>query len=206
MANILIVRAHPFTGEHSRSMQVTDAFVESYKKNHPEDQIEDINLYDITVPDIDRDLLLAWAALQSEQPFYSLSDRQQHLVTLFNSFTEGFLAQDKIVVASPLWNLNVPSRLKSWFDTISVAGKTFRYTEEGSVGTVTGKKALHIQANGGLYNGADPASQYVKTMFEFLGVTDFSQFFVEGMDHFPDQAEEIVQTALKKAKELGKTF
>src|SRR5699024_11593064 len=144
--------------------------------------------------------------LHDALPIYSLSDRQQHLVTLFNSFTEGFLAQDKIVVSCPLWSLNVPSRLKSWFDTISVAGKTFRYTEECSVGTVTGKKALHIQAHGGLYNGADPASQYVNPMFEFLGVTDFSQFFVEGMDHFPDQAEEIVQTALKKAKELGKTF
>src|SRR5699024_9797585 len=114
--------------------------------------------------------------------------------------------QDKIVVANPLWNLNVPSRLKSWFDTISVAGKTFRYTEEGSVGMVTGKKALHIQANGGIYSGADPASQYVQTMFQFLGITDFHQLFVEGMDHFPDQAEQFIADALKEADELGKTF
>lgn len=206
MANVLIVRAHPFTGDTSRSMKVTDAFVKSYQQEHPQDYVEDINLYDMTLPDIDRDLLSAWGALQKGAPFYSLSDKQQHLVTLFNSFTEGFLAQDKIVVASPLWNLNVPSRLKSWFDTICVAGKTFRYTDEGSVGTVKGKKALHIQANGGVYAGEDPASQYVKTMFQFLGITDFEQLFVEGMDHFPDQAEQIVQEALEKAEELARTF
>ena len=175
MAHVLIVRAHPFTGTASKSMQVTDAFIDSYRKNNPEDIIEDINLYNMPVPDINSDLLLAWDALGKGTPFYSLTQSQQHTVTLFDSFTNGFLAQDKIVVANPLWNLNVPSHLKSWFDTICVANKTFRYTANGSEGMITGKKVLHIQANGGIYSGEDPASQYVKTMFEFLGITDFHQ-------------------------------
>lgn len=206
MAKVLIVRAHPLNEEVSRSMKVTDAFVAAYREAHPEDEIEDINLYHINVPEIDSDLLNAWGALSKGIPYYSLSDSQQHKVTLFNSLTEGFLQQDKVVIANPLWNLSIPTRLKAWIDTITVAGKTFKYTDKGSVGLLEGKKALHIQANGGVYSGSDPAAQYVKTILSFLGVKDYHQLFVEGMDNFPDKAEEIVAEAIEKAKELAKNF
>ncbi|WP_241558913.1 NAD(P)H-dependent oxidoreductase [Oceanobacillus halophilus] len=148
----------------------------------------------------------AWNSLNKGGRFHSLTNSQQHKVTLFDSFTESFLDKDKIIVANPLWNLSIPTYLKAWFDAITVAGKTFKYTETGSVGLLKGKKALHIQANGGIYNGSDPASQYVKTMFDFLGITDFEQLFVEGMDHHPEKADEIVSTAIQKATNLAKTF
>ncbi|WP_062355516.1 FMN-dependent NADH-azoreductase [Bacillus kwashiorkori] len=206
MANILIVKAHPFSEDVSRSMKVTNAFIESYKEHHPEDKVEELNLYDISLPEIDRDLLNAWSSLQSGQPFYALTPAQQHKVTLFDSFTDSFLASEKVVIANPLWNLSVPTRLKAWLDTITVAGKTFKYTDHGSIGLLTGKKVLHIQANGGMYSGKDPASQYVKTLFNFLGVEDFHQLFVEGMDHQPERAAEIVSEAIQQAMEMAKSF
>ena len=63
-----------------------------------------------------------------------------------------------------MWNLNVPTRLKAWVDTINVAGKTFQYTAEGPKPLTSGKKALHIQSNGGFYEGKDFASQYIKAV------------------------------------------
>ena len=39
--------------------------------------------------------------------------------------------------------------MKAYIDSIAVAGKTFKYTEQGPVGLLTDKKALHIQARGG---------------------------------------------------------
>src|SRR5690606_7008056 len=157
MSKLLVVRAHPVIHKESRSMKVTDVFLESYKQHHPQDSVEEINVYNIQVPEIDSDLLNAWDELAQGTRFYALSASQQHKVTLFDSLTGGFLEHDKIVVANPLWNLSIPTRLKAWFDTITVAGKTFKYTEQGSVGSVEGKKVLHIQANGGVYSGADPA-------------------------------------------------
>lgn len=206
MVNVLIVRAHPLNQEVSRSMKVTDAFLNAYKEMHPDHKIKDINLYHVNVPEIDRDLLNAWNDLNQGKPFDSLSDSQQQKVNMFNSYTEEFLQQDKIIIANPLWNLSIPTRLKAWIDCITVAGKTFKYTETGSVGIVKGKKVLHIQANGEVYNGSDPASQYVKTIFTFLGVTDFHQLFVEGMDHNPEKADEIVEKAVEKAQQLAKAF
>lgn len=207
MTHLLVVRAHPLDSEHSRSMQVTDAFVKSYTESHPEDTIEDINLYDLAVPDIDRNLLQAWSELGTGIAFDELSEATQQKITLFNGYTNGFLHADKVVIANPLWNLNVPARLKAWVDTITVAGKTFKYNEKGeAVGLAGDKKVLHIQANGGVYDGKDPANQYLKTILTYIGVSDFQELFVEGMDYAPDKAADIIAEGIEKATALGKTF
>jgi len=207
MPKLLVVRAHPLDSETSRSMQVTDAFVKSYIENHPKDSIEDINLYDLAIPDIDRDLLQAWSELSIGTAFDELSEAKQQKLTLFNGYTNGFLNADKIVIANPLWNLNVPTRLKAWIDTVTVAGKTFKYNEKGeSIGLAGDKKVLHIQANGGVYDGKDPANQYLKTILTYIGVNDFQELFVEGMDHTPDKAADIMAVGIEKATALGKTF
>ncbi|SDQ17174.1 FMN-dependent NADH-azoreductase [Carnobacterium viridans] len=207
MTHLLVVRAHPLDSEHSRSMQVTDAFVKSYTESHPEDTIEDINLYDLAVPDIDRNLLQAWSELGTGIAFDELSEAKQQKITLFNGYTNGFLHADKVVIANPLWNLNVPARLKAWVDTITVAGKTFKYNEKGeAVGLAGDKKVLHIQANGGVYDGKDPANQYLKTILTYIGVSDFQELFVEGMDYAPDKAADIIAEGIEKATALGKTF
>lgn len=207
MAKLLVVRAHPLDSEVSRSMQVTDAFISSYVENHPGDTIEDINLYDLAVPDIDRNLLQAWSELGKGTAFDELSEAKQQKITLFNGYTEDFLAADKVVIANPLWNLNVPARLKAWVDTVTVAGKTFKYNEKGeAVGLAGDKKVLHIQANGGVYGGKDPANQYLKTILNYIGITDFEELFVEGMDYAPDKAADIMAEGLEKATALGKAF
>lgn len=207
MTHLLVVRAHPLDSELSRSMQVTDAFVKSYTESHPEDTIEDINLYDLAVPDIDRNLLQAWSELGKGTAFDELSEAKQQKVTLFNGYTNGFLHADKVVIANPLWNLNVPVRLKAWVDTITVAGKTFKYNEKGeAVGLAGDKKVLHIQANGGVYGGKDPANHYLKTILTYIGVRDFQELFVEGMDYAPDKAANIMAEGIEKATALGKTF
>lgn len=101
MAKLLVVRAHPVTNRPSRSMTVTDAFVQSYIEHHPVDTVEDINVYGIDVPEIDADLLNAWDEMVKGTKFYALSTSQQHKITLFDSLTASFLEHDKIVVANP---------------------------------------------------------------------------------------------------------
>lgn len=207
MAKLLVVRAHPLTSEFSRSMQLTDEFVRVYAETHPGDDVLDLNLYHRAVPEIGLDLLSAWKKLGSGVPFAHLDQAEQLTVTLFDGYTSQFLNVDKIVVANPLWNLNVPTRLKAWIDTIAVAGQTFRYTEDGiAIGLVRGKKAVHIQTSGGVFEGLDPASLYVRTIFTFLGVEDYQQIVAEGMDHDPEHAGEIVAAAMAHVRDVAATF
>jgi FMN-dependent NADH-azoreductase len=207
MAKLLVVRAHPLTAESSRSMQLTDEFVRVYRQTHPDDDVLDLNLYARAVPEIDLDLLSAWTKLGAGTPFVHLDEAEQLKLTLFDGYTSQFLNVDKVVVANPLWNLNVPTRLKAWIDTIAVAGQTFRYTQDGvAVGLVHGKRAVHIQTSGGVFGGLDPASLYIKTIFTFLGVEDFQQVFAEGMDHDPEHAAEIVGAAMDRVREVAASF
>ncbi|MCC4268000.1 NAD(P)H-dependent oxidoreductase [Microbacterium schleiferi] len=90
---------------------------------------------------------------------------------------------------------------------IRVAGKTFRYNEQGeAVGLVHGKKALHIQAAGGVFNSQDPASQYLRTMLGFIGIDDYTEIAAEGMDHDPARSDEIMAAAFAKVEEAAATF
>lgn len=206
MATLLAVKAHPLTDEASKSMKVLYAFLDSYKKSHPEDEIITLDLYKEDFPEIDYDVMTGWAALQTGADFSTLSAEQQRKIARFNESTEQFLAADKVVIANGLWNLNIPTRLKAWFDTINVAGKTFRYTETGPVPLTEGKKALHIQASGGVYAGQDMASQYVKGMLNFVGVNEVEQVFIEGADHHPEKTAEIIADGVAQAEKVSLTF
>lgn len=206
MASVLVVKGHPLAAQESRSVSVLSAFLESYKENHPKDEITILEIYRDDIPEIDEELLSGWKALRSGSHFSALSKNQQQKITRFNELTDQFLTSDKIIIVNALWNLNIPTKLKAWFDTINIPGKTFRYTENGPEGLVSGKKALHIQSNGNIYNGQDFASQYVKGIFNFVGIYQVDQLFIEGIDYTPDRAEELIQEALDKASEIGKTF
>lgn len=202
MSNLLVVQAHPLSAEKSRSVATQEAFIASYKKNNPTDTVTVLNLYKEGVPEIDAHLFETWAAANQNE----LSAEQLATLTRFNELTEQFLAHDKIVVTNALWNLSIPSRLKSWIDTIVVKGKTFTYTETGPVGLVPEKKLLHIQSNGGSFSGNEPGSKYLETIFNFMGVTDIEHIFIEGVDHYPEKAEEIIAEAHTKAELLAESF
>ncbi|URZ88351.1 NAD(P)H-dependent oxidoreductase [Floricoccus penangensis] len=206
MANLLAVKSHPLNGENSKSMKIFEEFLKAYQESHPNDNIEIVDLYREDFPEIDLDIMTAWNHLQAGKEFNDLSNSQKRKVSRFNQSTEQFLNADKVVVANGLWNLNIPTRLKAWFDSINVAGKTFKYTPQGPVGLVEGKKVLHIQANGGVYNGQDLSSQYVKTIFNFIGVSDLQQVFIEGADYDPSKSENIVNSAIEKAVLIAEKF
>lgn len=206
MAKVLVIKAHPLTAAESRSVKVMETFLEKYQEINPTDEIQLLDLYQADVPEIDEDIAGGMIQLRKGTAFDQLSPEQQEKMTRFDSYTQQFMDADKIVIANPLWNLNIPGRLKNWFDTVAVAGKTFRYTEAGPVGLSNGKTALHIQANGGHYQGQDTSAQYVLGILKFLGVDSVHQLFIEGIDHHPEMEKEIMAANLAKAQELATTF
>ncbi|MGX7025552.1 FMN-dependent NADH-azoreductase [Vagococcus hydrophili] len=203
MSNLLVIKAHPLTATESRSLAILDTFVSSYKENQPESQVTILDIFEEEIPEIDKALFEAWGKAASNQ---ELSAEESAKLTRFNELTEQFVNADKIVIANALWNLNIPTRLKAWIDTVVVKGKTFKYSETGPVGLATDKKLLHIQSNGGSFHGSDPATQYIKTIFGFMGVTDINHIFIEGVDHQPENAETIIAAAKEEAVKLAKVF
>lgn len=195
MANLLIVKAHPLDPQKSYALRALEEFETRFASLHPEDRIEIVDVFEDEIPTLDKPLLEAMAAAKKGE---EIASEQAERLERYNAFTQQFLSADKIVVVNPLWNLNVPSQLVSWINTINVAGLTFKYGPEGSIGLIKDKKLLHIQSNGGVYAGQDPAAQYIKSIFEFLGFKDIQQVFIEGQSADPSQAQAIFEEAMGK--------
>ncbi|MCL1949681.1 MAG: FMN-dependent NADH-azoreductase [Turicibacter sp.] len=205
MAKLLAVKGHPLTSNESFSVKGLEAFLAKYKQENPADEVEVLDVFQADIPEIDEDIITAWGALGQGTEFTALTPAQQDKVSRFNQYTEQFLNSDKVVVASPLWNLMIPARLKVWMDTIMVAGKTFRYTANGPEGLAAGKKVLHLQANGGVYGENDPSSQYVKSIFGFVGA-ETDHVAVEGHAYAPENAENILADFIGKVEAKASNF
>lgn len=203
MGTILIVKAHPLDAQKSYALRAMEEFQTRYTSLHPEDQIEVVDVFEDQIPALDKSLLEAMGATKKGE---SISPEQAEQLDRYNALTQQFLAADKIVIVNPLWNLNVPSQLVSWVNTINVSGLTFKYGPEGSIGLVKDKKLLHIQSNGGVYAGQDPAAQYIKSVFEFLGFEDIYQVFIEGQSANPSQAQAIFEEAMGKIDTILEVF
>ena len=195
MATVLIVKAHPLDPQKSYALRALEEFETRFASLHPEDRIEIVDVFEDQIPTLDKPLLEAMAAAKKGE---EIASEQAERLERYNAFTQQFLSADKIVVVNPLWNLNVPSQLVSWINTINVAGLTFKYGPEGSIGLIKDKKLLHIQSNGGVYAGQDPAAQYIKSIFKFLGFKDIQQVFIEGQSADPSQAQAIFEEAMGK--------
>ena len=104
---------------------------------------------------------------------------------------------DVIVLGLPMYNFGVPSTLKAYFDHVARAGETFRYTENGPVGLLTGKKVYVFAARGGRYAGtpSDAQTGYVRQFLGFLGIEDVEFVYAEGLA--VDEASK--QSALSQA-------
>ncbi|HFI2448018.1 TPA: FMN-dependent NADH-azoreductase [Streptococcus suis] len=203
MATVLIVKAHPLDAQKSYALRALEEFQTRYASLHPEDRIEIVDVFEDQIPALDKPLFEAMGAAKKG---IEISHEQAERLDCYNALTQQFLAADKIVVVNPLWNLNVPSQLVSWINTINVAGLTFKYGPEGSIGLVKDKKLLHIQSNGGVYAGQDPAAQYIKSVFEFLGFEDIHQVFIEGQSADPNQAQAIYDEAMSKIDRILESF
>ena len=110
---------------------------------------------------------------------------------------EQFLAADVIVLGVPMYNFGIPSTLKAWIDRIAVAGKTFRYTENGPEGLAGGKKVIVASGRGGLHTGApsDFQEPYLSFVLGFLGITDVEFVRAEGVAYSPEHRTNAIAGA-----------
>ncbi len=208
MSQVLYITAHPLDEMVSNSMAVGKAFIESYQSEHPEDEVVHIDLFKDDVPEIDAEVFSGWGKLQSGE---TLTDSEQQKVNRLTELVDQFVAADKYVFVTPMWNLSFPPAVKRYFDAVTVAGKTFKYSSEGPQGLITDKTALHIQSRGGYYSEGPAADfelgdRYVRTILAFMGVPNINLIAIEGHNAEPENAEEIKLNAIQNAQSFAKEF
>ncbi len=207
----LYVSANPKGENESYSLTVGRAFIEQYKKLNPDHVVTELDLFKTDVPYLNAVVFDGFSKLQNGGSFSDLDQEQKQQIGNLNQLLEQFMAADAYAFVNPMWNFSVPPVLKAYIDVILQVGKTFHYTENGPEGLMKGKKAIHIQASGGIYSkGAavemEFAHRYLKTILGFTGISDLEFVPVEGIAMGQTEVSEIVKLASDKAIGLASEF
>ncbi|TDV72394.1 FMN-dependent NADH-azoreductase [Pseudomonas sp. LP_7_YM] len=182
-------------GDHSTSRQLSRSVVQSFTARQPDTQVVYRDLANDSLSHFSGASL---AALST--PAEGRSAAQQLEVATNEATLEEFLAADVVVIGAPMYNFTIPSQLKAWIDRITVAGRTFRYTEAGPVGLCTGKKVIVVSTAGGLHAGQATSAGHddlLKVLFGFLGVTDLQFVSAHGLAYGEEPRSSALAAAQK---------
>ena len=152
------------------------------------------------VPHLDADLLGGWMKPEAQR-----NAAEQASLQRSNELTDELLAADVLVLAAPMYNFAIPSTLKAWLDHVLRAGLTFKYTDTGPQGLLTGKKAFVLTARGGIYAGstADHQEPYLRQVLAFVGIHDVTFIHAEGMNLGGDFQEKGLNQAKARLSDVA---
>jgi FMN-dependent NADH-azoreductase len=174
---LLQVNASLFSSAGQSSV-LANEFVAGWKKRNPAATVIVRDLAKEPVPHLTAERFQAFITKPEER------DAGQRAEAAYSdALIDELKRADVIVLGVPMYNFDVPSTLKAYFDHVARAGVTFRYTEQGPVGLLTGKKVYIFASRGGLYagNAYDTQSAYLKNFLGLLGITDIEFVYAEGL-------------------------
>lgn len=196
MSKVLVLKSS-ILACYSQSNQLADFYADEARAKGDEVTVRDLAAQPIPVLDGE----LVGALRPSDAP---LSPRQQDALALSDELIAELQAHDTVVIAAPMYNFNIPTQLKNYFDLIARAGVTFRYTEAGPEGLVKGKRAVILSSRGGIHKDTptDLLTPYVKLFLGFIGITDVDFVFAEGIAYGPEVATKAASDAKDAIKQI----
>src|SRR6267143_1477379 len=177
MKTLLQIQSSIFSNG-GQSSRLAERFVAAWRVSNPGGKVIVRDLAAEPVPHLDAARFGAFLAKPEER-----TPDQQAVVDYSDALIGELKRADVVVLGLPMYNFGVPSTLKAYFDHIARAGVTFRYTEKGPQGLLTGKKAYVFATRGGLYAGTplDTQTSYVRDFLRFLGIDDVEFIYAEGL-------------------------
>ncbi|MFG0414347.1 MULTISPECIES: FMN-dependent NADH-azoreductase [Pseudomonas] len=199
MSRILVIESSA-RQQGSVSRELTQQFITNWQAAHPADQIQVRDLAVDPVPHLDATLLGGWMTPSEQQ-----SEAEKAALARSNLLTDEVLAADVLVLAAPMYNFAIPSTLKAWLDHVLRAGVTFKYTETGPQGLLTGKRAFVLTARGGIYAGSalDHQEPYLRQALAFIGIHDVQFIHAEGLNLGAEFSEKGLAQARAKVAEVA---
>ncbi|MBU1332520.1 MAG: FMN-dependent NADH-azoreductase [Gammaproteobacteria bacterium] len=199
MSQVLVIESSART-QGSVSRQLTGEFISHWQAAHPADTVTVRDLARDPVPHLDSSLLGGWMTPADQQ-----SEAEKAALARSNLLTDELLAADVLVLAAPMYNFGIPSTLKAWLDHVLRAGVTFKYSETGPQGLLSGKRAIVLTARGGIYAGGsmDHQEPYLRQALAFIGIHDVRFVHAEGLNLGPEFMERGLASAKAQLAELA---
>ncbi|EMK0758941.1 NAD(P)H-dependent oxidoreductase [Acinetobacter baumannii] len=177
MDKILVLKSS-IMGEGSQTNRLIDVMLEHRKDQGLQDDITIRNLAEMNLPVLDLEIFQALRGAEN------VNQDIQRIVALSDELIAELKSADLLIIGAPMYNLNVPTQLKNWFDLVARARQTFRYTEIYPQGLVEGVKAVVVSSRGGIHVGqeTEAVTPYLKAVLGLMGIHDVDFIYAEGLD------------------------
>ena len=191
-------------GERSHSTKIAQAYIEQAKKNIPDLELNHINPWSLNLPEFDGDMLNAkYSVIRGTDPSADEVSAWSNVKNIFDEFNNA----DHYLFSVPMWNFNIPYKLKHYIDIITQPGMSWSYTsEDGYKGLMTDKTATIIYSTGDGYGEGtgfesfDMQKPYVNLWLTFLGFKKIERVVVDRTLFDAETAEKnALDVALKLA-------
>jgi FMN-dependent NADH-azoreductase len=180
------------SGRETRSItrQLTKRYAAAWRAHHPDGEIIDRDVGLHPPPPVDE----RWIAAAFADPAVRTQAMHEALRTS-NALIDELVQADQLLIGTPIYNFGLPAQLKAYFDQVVRVGRTFAFDPKAPqpyrpllspkpvvVVTATGDGALLPGGALAHLNHLDP---HLRTIFEFIGLTDLT-FVRVGDEEFQD--------------------
>ncbi|WP_140986268.1 FMN-dependent NADH-azoreductase [Asticcacaulis tiandongensis] len=201
MSNTLIIHS-TVKSEGSVSRVLTESYKSDLKKADPSVTFTEYDLGLNPLPALSASNISGFfGTAEPESEGAALAAKREELITALE-------AADKIIIGAPMYNFGMSALLKTWFDYVLKSGRTFRYSEAGPEGLVTGKSAIVIETRDGFYSEGDGTAVdfqegHIRTLLGFMGVTDVTFVRAEKMAFGPEAKTAAIEGAANDLSALA---
>lgn len=198
MAKKILALTASIMGEVSTTNRLIGEFIAQRRNNGFED---DVVIRDLSTTDI---------PVLSNEIFHALrgadfsNEQVKDAVRLSDQLIDELKSSDLLLIGAPMYNLNVPTQLKNWFDLVARARVTFQYTETYPMGLVNGVDAIVFSSRGGMHLGepTDAVTPYLRSVLGLMGIKNVDFVYAEGLD-IPQLRPASIDGAHQQLKKLA---
>jgi FMN-dependent NADH-azoreductase len=189
-----LLRIDSSARRNSVSRQLTQTFVESWKKENPAGEVIERDLATTPLPPITDEWTLALHTDPAKR-----TPAQQESLAVSDLLVEELQAADTIVIGAPMHNFTVSALLKSWIDQIVRVGRTVAWGASGPEGLLKGKRVVIVTSRGGSFRPGTPTAAYdyqepyLRHILAFIGVSAVT--FIHAENQKPGDLAEASRTA-----------
>jgi FMN-dependent NADH-azoreductase len=153
-------------GAAGQSSRLAERFIDDWRARNPGGRVITRDLAAQSVPHLTAEEFQAFGTRPEQR-----TAQQQAAVAYSDALIAELASADTLVLAVPMYNFSVPSKLRAYFDHVARAGITFRYTSSGPEGLLKGRHAYVFITRGGVYpEAADTQTPYLRQFLGFIGI------------------------------------
>ncbi|HEU5081094.1 MAG TPA: NAD(P)H-dependent oxidoreductase [Opitutaceae bacterium] len=201
--SLLLLNVSP-RGERSGSRKLADEYLTAWRAAHPDARIivRDVGA---NPPPAVSEAWIAGAYTLPEQ--HSTASRDA--IGVSDSFIDEVIGATEVVIATPIYNFNIPAALKLWIDQVVRPGRTFSIDATGYKGLLSGRTAKFLVSSGGDFRPGQPAAAmnfaepYLRAVFGFIGFDRVEFVYAPNQSHAEADRAAALAEALINTRSLA---